>query len=44
MASKTQIKYAQISGSMPTSNESSAIRTAIAETDLGGVLDHMASK
>jgi len=41
MASKTQIKASQLTGSMPSSSTSASAAPAI--TDLAGVLDHLAS-
>ena len=43
MAIKTQIKVAQLTGSIPSSAESATAATSIVANDLGKVLDHMAS-
>jgi len=43
MASKTQIRATQITGSFPTDGESATTEATAVVTDLGGILDHMAS-
>jgi len=43
MAIKTKVRLAQVSGSMPSDGESAAASSAIAASDLGDILDHMAS-
>tara|TARA_R110001583_G_scaffold12000_2_gene53502 strand:- start:10948 stop:13947 length:3000 start_codon:yes stop_codon:yes gene_type:complete len=43
MASKTQIRATQITGSFPTDGESITTEATAVVTDLGGILDHMAS-
>ena len=43
MAIKTKIRVAQLSGSIPGDTESAAASTSLALSDLGGILDHMAS-
>ena len=43
MAIKTKVRTSQVSGSMPGDTESAAASTSLALSDLGGILDHMAS-
>ena len=43
MAIKTQIKLAQMTGSMPSSSNSAAAASSVVNSDLSGVLDHLAS-
>ena len=43
MASKTQLRLSQLTGSMPSSSDSAAAPTAIVGNDLGKVLDTLAS-
>jgi len=43
MAIKTKVRFTQVSGSIPTDSESAAASTSLALSDLGNVLDHMAS-
>ena len=43
MAIKTQIKVAQLTGSIPTSGESASAASSIVTADLGGLMKHMAS-
>ena len=43
MASRTQIRLEQLSGSIPGSAESAAVATALDLDDLGDILDHMGS-
>lgn len=43
MASKTQIRATQVTGSFPTDGESATTEATANVSDLGGILDHLAS-
>ena len=43
MPIKTKVRLSQISGSMPSDGESAAASSSLALSDLGEILDHMAS-
>jgi len=43
MGYKTQIKAGQLTGSIPTDTETAAAASSLVISDLGGILDHMAS-